>query len=206
MAHSSRFVRWFDEIGIDDVPLVGGKNASLGEMFRELRRQGRARCPNGFAITAEAYRHFLREPGSTRGFARLLAGLDTRDLDEPARARPASARRRSSPRRCPRDLRGADRRRLRPLCSGSTEPARRGRAQQRHGRRPARRQLRRPAGDVSQRAGARGAARRVPALLRLAVHRPGHLLPRRQGLRSLRRSRCRSACRRWCAPTWRRPA
>ena len=55
-------VRWFDEIGMEDVPLVGGKNASLGEMYRELKDQG-VRVPDGFAITAEAYRLFLSKSG-----------------------------------------------------------------------------------------------------------------------------------------------
>ena len=52
-------IRWFEDIGIDDIPLVGGKNASLGEMYRELASRG-VKVPNGFAITAEAYRSFLR--------------------------------------------------------------------------------------------------------------------------------------------------
>ncbi|HMS86076.1 MAG TPA: PEP/pyruvate-binding domain-containing protein, partial [Nitrospira sp.] len=53
-------IRWFEDIGIEDIPLVGGKNASLGEMYRELASQG-VKVPNGFAVTAEAYRAFLRE-------------------------------------------------------------------------------------------------------------------------------------------------
>ena len=53
-------VRFFEEFGIGDVSLVGGKNASLGEMYRKLSEQG-VRVPNGFAITAEAYRHMLDE-------------------------------------------------------------------------------------------------------------------------------------------------
>ena len=56
------FIKWFADINIDDVALVGGKNASLGEMVRELSGQG-VKVPNGFAITAEAYRHFIREAG-----------------------------------------------------------------------------------------------------------------------------------------------
>ncbi|MCW1382946.1 phosphoenolpyruvate synthase [Novosphingobium sp. KCTC 2891] len=60
MAH--RFVLWFEDIGIADVPLVGGKNASLGEMVRELGRSG-VRVPTGFATTAEAFRVFLAESG-----------------------------------------------------------------------------------------------------------------------------------------------
>ena len=53
-----KYTRFFEEIGIDDVPLVGGKNASLGEMYRKLSAAG-VRVPNGFAITADAYRHVL---------------------------------------------------------------------------------------------------------------------------------------------------
>ena len=56
------FIRWFDEIGIGDVPLVGGKNASLGEMYRELGPQG-INLAYGFAITAPAYREFLQTTG-----------------------------------------------------------------------------------------------------------------------------------------------
>ena len=51
-------VEWFSDIGIDDVPHVGGKNASLGEMYRELESKG-VRVPNGFATTAGAFREFL---------------------------------------------------------------------------------------------------------------------------------------------------
>ena len=54
------FIRWFAELGVGDVPLVGGKNASLGEMFRELGAQG-VRVPNGFAVTAEAYHATLEQ-------------------------------------------------------------------------------------------------------------------------------------------------
>src|SRR5205823_13382967 len=57
-----RFVRWFSQIGLADVGDVGGKNASLGEMIRSLSPLG-VRVPDGFAITAEAYRQFLHEAG-----------------------------------------------------------------------------------------------------------------------------------------------
>ena len=46
------FIRFFEEFGIGDVPLVGGKNASLGEMYQKLAPQG-VRVPNGFATTAD---------------------------------------------------------------------------------------------------------------------------------------------------------
>lgn len=71
----SEYVRFFKDMGIDDVPLVGGKNASLGEMIQKLSEQG-VRVPNGFAITAAAYRHMLDEAGA---WDRLHAELD--DLD-----------------------------------------------------------------------------------------------------------------------------
>ncbi len=77
---ASPFVLRFDEVGIGDIPRVGGKNASLGEMFRELSAQG-VKVPPGFAITAEAYRYFLLENGLDVRIPELLAGLNTRDVD-----------------------------------------------------------------------------------------------------------------------------
>lgn len=73
------FVRWFDQIGMEDLPLVGGKNASLGEMVRELASQG-VRVPYGFATTAAAYRYFFEVGGLDRQIADILADLDTNDL------------------------------------------------------------------------------------------------------------------------------
>ncbi|MEZ4237487.1 MAG: phosphoenolpyruvate synthase [Myxococcota bacterium] len=55
-------IRWLDEVGIGDIPTVGGKNASLGEMIRTLASEG-IRVPDGFAITADGYRRFVREAG-----------------------------------------------------------------------------------------------------------------------------------------------
>jgi pyruvate, water dikinase len=74
------YIKWFREIGITDVPLVGGKTASLGEMFRELAPRG-VKVPDGFAITAQAYRDFLREGGLDRKIDNWLAGLDKTNLD-----------------------------------------------------------------------------------------------------------------------------
>ncbi len=74
-------VRWFEEIGIADVPDVGGKNASLGEMYRELAGKG-VKIPNGFATTAGAYRTFLHDTRLDRAIADILGGLDTQDLPE----------------------------------------------------------------------------------------------------------------------------
>ena len=86
----ARYIRFFSEIGIEDVPLVGGKNASLGEMFRELTPKGIA-VPNGFAITAEAYRRALETAGAWPALKETLVGLDVSDVDDLAR-RAARAR------------------------------------------------------------------------------------------------------------------
>jgi pyruvate,water dikinase len=77
-AAQNRYIRWFEQIGIDDVPLVGGKNASLGEMIRELAPQG-IKVPNGFATTAEAYWYVLRAAKLDHQIHEILSGLDTRD-------------------------------------------------------------------------------------------------------------------------------
>jgi pyruvate,water dikinase len=74
-------VRWFAEVGIADVPDVGGKNASLGEMYRELSSKG-VKIPNGFATTAGAYRAFLHDTKLDHVIADLLAGLDTQNISE----------------------------------------------------------------------------------------------------------------------------
>ncbi len=78
-ATGNGFVRWFDEIGIEDIPLVGGKNASLGEMCRELAPKG-VKLADGFAVTAQAYRHFVRSAGLEERIRTILDGLDTRDV------------------------------------------------------------------------------------------------------------------------------
>ena len=62
MDKKSAFILWFDQLGIEDVPLVGGKNASLGEMFQNLEAKG-VKVPNGFAVTASAYFHLLKTSG-----------------------------------------------------------------------------------------------------------------------------------------------
>ncbi len=74
-------ILWFDEIGIKDVPLVGGKNASLGEMFRHLTPKG-VKVPEGFAVTAEAYRYFIRENKLEEKIKKALEGLDTHNVKD----------------------------------------------------------------------------------------------------------------------------
>ena len=84
-------IRWFNEIGLDDVPLVGGKNASLGEMYRNLTAEG-VRVPNGFAVTAEAYAYVLEYNNAWRLLHAALDGLDPDDVrDLQARGEKARA-------------------------------------------------------------------------------------------------------------------
>jgi len=77
----SGLLRFFDSITIDDVPRVGGKNASLGEMVRELSGKG-VPVPNGFATTADAYRLFLGQEKLAERIAEVLAPLRPEDVDD----------------------------------------------------------------------------------------------------------------------------
>ncbi|RMD60908.1 MAG: phosphoenolpyruvate synthase, partial [Alphaproteobacteria bacterium] len=90
MSSFDRYIRFFADLAMDDVPLVGGKNASLGEMYRELVPKG-VRIPNGFALTAEAYRDVIRAADAEPRLHALLDGLDKSDVAELAR-RAAAAR------------------------------------------------------------------------------------------------------------------
>ena len=81
MKHEATYIKWFEEIKIEDVPLVGGKNASLGEMYRELTPQG-VKLPNGFAVTAEAYWHLINSGNILPEMKKILAGIDKNDLDD----------------------------------------------------------------------------------------------------------------------------
>lgn len=80
IAKTTDYVRRFDQLGIDDIPIVGGKNASLGEMIRELKGEG-IRVPDGFATTSAAYRHYLESTGLDEKISSLLADLNVNDVD-----------------------------------------------------------------------------------------------------------------------------
>ncbi len=70
----TRYIRWFEDISNEDVGLVGGKNASLGEMIRSLKDEN-VRVPDGYATTAEAYREFLKENDIDKKIAELIDDL-----------------------------------------------------------------------------------------------------------------------------------
>src|SRR6476620_4741807 len=84
MTDSKPYVLDFSEVGAGDVALVGGKCASLGELFRELTQQG-VRAVDGFSTTSHAYELLLEHAGLKKELQKLLKGLDTNDLDELAR-------------------------------------------------------------------------------------------------------------------------
>jgi pyruvate,water dikinase len=79
-----RYIRFFGDIGIEDVAAVGGKNASLGEMVRALAPLG-VRVPNGFAVTAQAYWQVIRDAGIEGALRESLQGLKADDVEDLAR-------------------------------------------------------------------------------------------------------------------------
>ncbi|MGE5392958.1 MAG: phosphoenolpyruvate synthase [Candidatus Saccharibacteria bacterium] len=88
---NNRFVLWFDEIGKTDIPLVGGKNANLGEMYQMLTKRSKKgevfagesiKVPYGFAVTAASYKRFLDANKLDKTIRDILAGLDTKDIKQ----------------------------------------------------------------------------------------------------------------------------
>lgn len=74
-------ILWFDQVGISDIGLVGGKNASLGEMIQQLVSKG-VKVPNGFATTAYAFRYFIEKAGLKAQLSNLFAELDVDDVNK----------------------------------------------------------------------------------------------------------------------------
>ncbi len=81
LVHEQPLLLWFKDCGIADVPVVGGKNASLGEMIRNLTAKG-IRVPNGFATTAHAYQNFLQANGLDTKLRELFSGLSVENLQQ----------------------------------------------------------------------------------------------------------------------------
>ncbi len=87
------YILWFDEITLSDIPLVGGKNASLGEMRKELKQLG-VNIPNGFAITVHAYHDFIdkgtvqewqylmKKPNVRENIQDILSDLDVENMED----------------------------------------------------------------------------------------------------------------------------
>lgn len=81
MEKEKKFVLWFDQVSNNDVAFVGGKNASLGEMYTTLTPKG-IRVPNGFIVTAYAYRYFIEKAGLLSFIEETLKGLNTHDIKD----------------------------------------------------------------------------------------------------------------------------
>lgn len=75
------YILWFGNIGMQDLPRVGGKNASLGEMYQALTPKG-VKIPNGFAVTAQGYWHFVKSAGILDKLKAAMAGLDKSNVAE----------------------------------------------------------------------------------------------------------------------------
>ena len=176
------YIRWFQEIGIEDVPLVGGKNASLGELYQELVPKG-IHVPNGFAITADAYWDLLGRTRLDQRIKEILSGLDTQDAAN-LQQRGNAVRRQLVGAALPDDLQAEIIAAYHQLCEGAAEPV-----------------------DVAVRSSAtaedlpdasfagqqetylnvQGEAAllgKLQALLCLSVYRPGYFLPAGQRIRS----------------------
>jgi pyruvate,water dikinase len=81
LSMTQEFVKWFEDLTINDVPSVGGKNASLGEMIQNLGKKG-VRVPSGFAITAYAYKYMIEKAGIDVKIKEILKDLDTHDVTD----------------------------------------------------------------------------------------------------------------------------
>jgi len=80
-SREKRLVLWLNEIGMEDVHLVGGKNASLGEMYQKLNENG-IKIPNAFAVTSYAYQYFLDYAGIKKEIEEILGDLDTSNIED----------------------------------------------------------------------------------------------------------------------------
>ena len=145
-------VLWFSELGLADLESVGGKNSSLGEMVSNLAGAG-VRVPDGFATTADAYRRFIGTTGLAERISSMLAGLDTDDVKELARVG-LLIRTAVVEQPFPADLEADIRSAYERLAGDDERSVVRGPVQ-RDGRGPARRVLRRAAGDLPERPGHR---------------------------------------------------
>ena len=76
---TQNFVKWYKEVGIVDIPSVGGKNAALGEMYSNLVSLG-VNIPDGFALTADAYRYFFKKTGLDEKIKKILVDLNTHNI------------------------------------------------------------------------------------------------------------------------------
>ena len=175
------YVRWFSDIRASDVALVGGKNASLGELYSTLSRQG-VRVPNGFALTADAYRAALTAAKAWERLHQLLDNLDKRDVEALAK-RAAEAREIVYQATATGPLRKQIDRAYRQLEIGARGERGRCRSKLRYRRGSPVGELCRPAREFSERQRHGRSVRSLPSLLCIHFHRSRDLLSRRQRIR-----------------------
>ncbi len=123
LSHSPQersLILWFDQVGIADIPLVGGKNASLGEMIQQLKPKG-VNIPNGFATTAYAYRSFIKSALLEEKLRELFSDLDVENLKN-LRERGKKARSLLLHTPFPQELRDAIATAYQTLCVSTHEP------------------------------------------------------------------------------------
>ena len=84
MKQDATYIRWFIDVRNEDVGIVGGKNASLGEMYSELTPKG-VKIPDGFAVTADGYWHVLTSAGVLDDLKETLAGVDRSNVADLAK-------------------------------------------------------------------------------------------------------------------------
>ena len=77
----AKYIKFFKEISLTDVSVVGGKNASLGEMYQKLAPKG-INLPNGFATNAQSYFYFIEQTGIKTEIEKILAGLDVKNVKD----------------------------------------------------------------------------------------------------------------------------
>ena len=81
MSREKKLVLWLNEVRMEDVELVGGKNASLGEMIEGLSPKG-IKIPMGFVVTAAAYRYFINYNNFQEKIEETLKGLDPNNVED----------------------------------------------------------------------------------------------------------------------------
>ena len=188
---TDRYIRWFSETRLSDVGLVGGKNASLGELYSALSKEG-VRVPNGFALTADAYRDALTAAKAWDPLHQLLDAFDKRKIALLAKLA-AEARELVYRATGSEALRQAGHSRLSEAGGGIRSVCSCRRSQLGHRGGFAVGELCRPARELSECARRRRRVRGLPPLLCFDLHRSCDLLSHRQSDSTISRLVSRSA-------------
>jgi hypothetical protein len=195
------YLKWLHEVELSDIPTVGGKNASLGEMIQNLGKLG-VQVPGGFVVTVASYEAFIAHNVLDQKIRDIVAGLDVDDVEN-IRRTGLAVRTLVKNGKFPEEIwKGILQRydemslqygqeatdvAVRSSATAEDLPDASFAGQQ---------------GDLPQHPRPSGPDQRRAQLLRLALHRPRHRVPRKPRLRPLPSGPFRWASRRWCAPMW----